>query len=237
MPAGHKRPPPARPPSHPTRTAASARRTVPGREAPIRPFRPHLPPSAVRAQPVRRQCGAAAGSRPGLQPRRLPPHPGTARGAQSPVDDNAEGPPGEDRRQDRPARQVDPVADDRGADAPRVVAEDTRCHRDVASVAIGSMSRAAAATGRASCRFGNRVHLPSELADSPVRPQSPADDAGCVRPSGGFPLLNLPDAAQCACQGIGSAGHRGNVGQVGIGGPTRCIAAAGLFFAASSPSL
>ena len=104
------------------------------------------------------------------------------------------------------ARKVDHVSYGRVDSAPRVVPADTRCHRDAAPVATGSMLSAAAVTGRVGCRQGNCAHLPPHTAEPPVRQQSPTDDAGRARPPGTFPVAR-PVRSRVVCLSEGQMGR------------------------------
>jgi hypothetical protein len=122
----------------------------------------HLDPAVL--PPLRRELGASATARPGLQPRQLPAHPDLAGGGQQLVDDHLAGQADQDRREDRPARALDHIPDGRGDGLARVVSGDPRRHRDAASVAGGTMLRGRSMTGRATHRQERCVLMSAEIA-------------------------------------------------------------------------
>jgi transposase-like protein len=124
--------------------------------------RNHLDPAVL--PPLRRERGASATARPGLQPRQLPAHPDLAGGGQPLVDDHLAGQAGQDRREDRSARAIDHVPDGRGDSIARVVSGDPRRHRDAASFAGGTMLRDGNMTGWAGHRRERCVLVSAEIA-------------------------------------------------------------------------
>src|ERR1700733_1570920 len=116
-------------------------------------MKPTFPPFiSYSVLSLRRQRGAAATARVGLQPRQLPADPGAARLGEALVTRDPARPARENRRQDRPAWPVDNVPDGRGRGAARAVPEHPDRYRGTPSIrAAGPMLSAPADLGRADC--------------------------------------------------------------------------------------
>jgi hypothetical protein len=154
--------------------------------------RGHLDPAVQPS--LRRQRGAAATARVGLQPRQLPADPGAAGRGEALVTHDPARPPGEDRRQDRPARPVDNVPDGRGRGA-------ARCSRTSWPLSRHSVHPCRRPDVECRCRSWPRrllaqencVRISSDVSGFLVSRRSRANRGGRMRQAGANDVAGRPE--------------------------------------------